>query len=691
MNKLGFYIENTIVPGLREAIREVKPPVMLIHAKDRGLLREIRSSLSPNSTIVGRLFVDQQQQSAWLDSPDPLAAGRGYAEQILAYDFGLATEQVNGRLLFDSWMTLNEALPGPLTFPGGQPDAAWKRRAAAYDDFQIAFRERLRREGIEAVAFNFAAGNFSRPQDYLDWFPKTLATYIFLGFHEYGWPGLRPSAVNASAALQYRTCMEGIRQRYGDRHRAIVTEAGLARMYKYPQGPAGDVGWLYPPDPISQESYWESLGWYNDEMGQDGYAVGCCLFQVGHSGLWTTFRHLGEDNNQQPITIIPRIAALNQAPPPPPPPPPPPTVDLATLQRRIRELIAALEAAARQLSDYVTQVTRLQSDLSGLAGTATQAAALPQILERLQTRLTRLGAQVNALETSGQIDAARAAALRQRIADLSARLAALRPAVEQAAQLDAQVRQAQSQMPPLADGLAVAKRLQPQVNTQLAEARRLSVQAGIPPTVREPDSLEDVRDTLPAQPEGPRAVSPEPSVPSAAVEDQPDAYLPVPPPIGAGAGYPTRPLESIVQIIVHHTNTRSDASPERLAEIDIRRGQPGIRYHFVVDGSGTSYWTQPLEAVLPQTGVDAVNRTGVAVALAGNFTNSVPDAAQLQGAAEVIAWLISRLGISPENVLGRSEVEPSVLSPGAQWLQGATFKVTLMEMVNAILVKSYRS
>ena len=157
------------------------------------------------------MLVEQQQQTAWLDSADPAAAGRAFAEQILSYDFGLATEKVNGRLLFDAWMSLNEALPGPQTFPSGEPDATWKRRAAAYDSFQLAFRERLIREGIEAVAFNFAAGNFSRPQDYLDWFPKTLAAYIYLGFHEYGWPGLQPSAVNPSAALEYRTCMAGIR------------------------------------------------------------------------------------------------------------------------------------------------------------------------------------------------------------------------------------------------------------------------------------------------------------------------------------------------------------------------------------------------------------------------------------------------------------------------------------------------
>ena len=100
-----------------------------------------------------------------------------------------------------------------------------------------------------------------------------------------------------------------------------------------------------------------------------------------------------------------------------------------------------------------------------------------------------------------------------------------------------------------------------------------------------------------------------------------------------------------------------------------------------MDGDGVSYWTQPLEAVLPQTQVESVNLTGVAVALAGNFSKTVPSDAQLQEAAEVIAWLLYELNLPAERVVGRSEVEPGVVSPGAQWLQGAVFKDDLMARV----------
>ena len=46
---------------------------------------------------------------------------------------------------------------------------------------------------MEAVAFNFGAGNFGdgRPLSRLI-FHDTLPAYTYLGFHEYGWPTMYP-------------------------------------------------------------------------------------------------------------------------------------------------------------------------------------------------------------------------------------------------------------------------------------------------------------------------------------------------------------------------------------------------------------------------------------------------------------------------------------------------------------------
>ncbi|MCS6844163.1 MAG: N-acetylmuramoyl-L-alanine amidase [Caldilineales bacterium] len=669
MNKLGFYIENTTVPFLRDALRQVKPPVILIHAGDRGLLRDIRRELSPDSFVVGRIFVDLREQVAWLDDQDPEARGRAFADRIINFDFGLASERgANGRLLIDAWMSLNETLPGPASASG--TDATFRRRAAALDRFQVAFWERLRSAGLEAVAFNFAAGNFTQPEHYLDWFPRTLETHKYLGFHEYGWPKLMEDPAKGwfSSALHYRRVMQGIRARYGNRHVAIITEAGLARMYKFPQSEAGDVGWLYPGDTISEEDYWQSLSWYNSEMVKDDFVLGACLFQVGHSGRWETFRHLGVDNQQRPILLMNRIASLNVAPPPPPPPPAPPTpppppppapeVDLVALQRRTADLVGRLEAALASTTALLNQMSRLRQSLDVMAPTAAQTANLPQEVDQLLARLDRMEAEVNRIEATGRANRDAIALARQRLAALRGQLNSLKPTAQQAAAFSASLGQARRTFDTLNQSTPQNQALQRQLETLVAEGRRLAEQVGPPP----------------AQPNSPvvRVVGP-------AAED------------GRGPGplstarFPTRPVEGIRHIVVHHTLTRNDVTPERLIEMQTRRGQPGVRFHYLVAHDGQVTQLQPLEALLPQTNSAAVNETGVAVALAGNFSQAIPNDAQLDGAARLVAWLLYSLKLGPEAVIGRSEVDAGVVSPGAQWLQGAVFKEMLLDRVAALL------
>lgn len=324
MNKLGFYIQNT--QGTHDHISNIQPPVILMHAWDQGLLEEIRRFRARNTFVVGRMEyigqgadkrgIDQTLVNTWLDGPDPAARGRELAEHILADNFQLAQRKGdNGRLLVDAWMSLNECIPGPTSgaYNGNASDRAQiEGRLRAYDKFQAAFRARLMQHGIEAVAFNFGAGNFGTAAHYLDFFPETLASYTYLGFHEYGWPAMRPdrAAGVLSSAGSYRPIVQGIRQQTGRAYKAIITEAGLARMFKHSTDGAGDVGWLYPQDTIDQEEYWRSLDWYNDYLVQDDFALGACLFQVGVGAGWQTFRHFGPDTQSRPIQILERVRQL---------------------------------------------------------------------------------------------------------------------------------------------------------------------------------------------------------------------------------------------------------------------------------------------------------------------------------------------------------------------------------------------
>ncbi len=433
MNKLGFYIEVSTVEFLREALSEVKPPVILFHRGDRGLLQEIRRGLSPESFIIGRWPLDTSAQDAMLDSSDPAAAGRQLADQILNYDFGYATERVNGRLLIDAWMSLNESLRGPASFPNYQVDALFRRRAEALDKFQEAFRQQLQTRELEAVAFNFGAGNYTRPEHYLDWFPRTLQSHVYLGFHEYGWPTLYPQAGSESGALLYRPVLEAIRTRYNRPLKAVMTEAGLARMYKY-RGASDDVGWLYPGDSIPQDQYWESLKWYNTELCRDDYVVGACLYEVGHGGgRWITFRHLGKDNNLQPITIMSRLARLRDEETLP-------VDEKPALRQRVAAAETQLTPINAQLRQAASQVARVSTPLAGIPPAVAEAVQLQAQVEHLKARVRQVQARL-----SGQADPR----LVQQAADLLTQLTDLHTRLQPVAALAATAAQSQSDLAPL--------------------------------------------------------------------------------------------------------------------------------------------------------------------------------------------------------------------------------------------------
>ncbi len=665
MNKLGFYIENTTVPFLREALREVKPPTILIHAGDRGLLQEIRRDLSPDSFVVGRMFVPLSEQEAWLNDPDPAGRGRTFADQILNYDMGLATERGgNGRLLIDAWMVLNEALRGPASFPDGRPDAETLRRAEALDRLQLAFHERLAERGIEAVAFNFGAGNFTHPDHYLNLFPRTLDSYTYLGFHEYGWPTLTPNAGSSTAALLYRRCMEGIRNRYGGRHRAIITEAGLARMYKYPADGAGDVGWLYPADSIPEEQYWDSLRWYNGEMLKDGYTLGACMFSVGHSGRWETFRVLGNDNAGRPILLMSRIATLGAsapmpaptpAPVPAPTPEPKPKPEPATplppsapapdpaLGKRLADVVTYLKLTVQQIEQWESLHAQIAAQIAALQDAlhegpdAFQLKVLQQQLDHLQALLTGYAANPNAITYPPDL-----AALKWRVSRLRRQAEQIDREIEKAAGLRAECDALAADFAALDASYKTIPALRQRAEQMLAEAQTLGTK--LSPPARTP--YHDARA-------------------GGATEN--------------GQDFAARDAADIHWIIIHHAPEVGVEDVEQPARTGGIAESVAALYHFYIAADGATYQTQDLTALIEHIGLHGVDVASIAVALAGQFDADTPSAAQMDALADLAGWLMAHYGLGADAILGASEVKPGATSPGAQWLQGYQYKLALLD------------
>lgn len=282
-HKYGFHVNRT-GDDVMDAIRRLKPKVIKTLEHNIDFWKKVRE-FHPDVFLIGRDFVPQDEQSKFVN--DPKGIGRAYADKVLGLEANRT--HFNGRPLFNAWESYNEVMPGHV----GDDQ---KRK---YDEFQVAFGEKLRAGGFEPIAMNFATGNM-RGSDFLDHFAGTLETYKYLGFHEYDWPDMwrlhkenieQKGEEGMWLCLRYRRTMdlEGVRAKYGNKHTVIITETGMT------QGVSGgeDVGPWHESHPVPEDQYWRSLLWYNHELMRDDYVMAACLFVVGAVSPWHSFEHLG--------------------------------------------------------------------------------------------------------------------------------------------------------------------------------------------------------------------------------------------------------------------------------------------------------------------------------------------------------------------------------------------------------------
>jgi hypothetical protein len=333
-HKYGFHCNRTGFDIL-DAFQRIKPAVVKVLDPNIDFLTRLRTA-HPKVFIIGRIVVPLHEQERF--ALDPVGEGRAFADRLLRMEASNTAFQ--GRPLLDAWESYNEI------FPESAPADSMRK----YDDFQVAFGQKIKAAGFEPVGMNFATGNMLG-HHFLTYFPGTLETYTYLGFHEYDWPTMwrlheenirEKNEGGMWLTLRYRRVMADVRRVYGRKHTAIITECGMT------QGVVGrdDIGWLAEPV-VSEDSYWQSLMWYNSEIMKDDYVKAALLFVVGAAGgwpKWESFEHLGG--------IIDRLeefqrSAPTPVSPTPEPPNPTPEPPKATLQATL-----LAEAARRQVIQF---------------------------------------------------------------------------------------------------------------------------------------------------------------------------------------------------------------------------------------------------------------------------------------------------------------------------------------------------
>jgi len=144
----------------------------------------------------------------------------------------------------------------------------------------------------------------------------------------------------------------------------------------------------------------------------------------------------------------------------------------------------------------------------------------------------------------------------------------------------------------------------------------------------------------------------------------------------ANKRYASRDVGTIQYVIVNHSAVPPTVTATQVAQFHVKNmNWPGIGYHFYIDDQGIIYQTNHLSTISYHAGnYDSVS---VGICVAGNFTKTIPTAAQLKSTAHLAAWLLDELRLPVEAVRGKKEFIDTQ-SPGLQWLEGHKWKNLLL-------------
>lgn len=147
--------------------------------------------------------------------------------------------------------------------------------------------------------------------------------------------------------------------------------------------------------------------------------------------------------------------------------------------------------------------------------------------------------------------------------------------------------------------------------------------------------------------------------------------------------YPTRRLQAITHICIHHSAVAGTVPVEHVAQYHVEnQGWPGIGYHYYVKPDGTIYQTQRLETM--SWHVSHNNDYTVGICVSGDFTYVPPPQIQIDAASYLTAWLMQELKIPEKNILGHKEFPSNDTScPGETWLKRMIWKNMLLDSVRA--------
>lgn len=99
-----------------------------------------------------------------------------------------------------------------------------------------------------------------------------------------------------------------------------------------------------------------------------------------------------------------------------------------------------------------------------------------------------------------------------------------------------------------------------------------------------------------------------------------------------------RPLSQVEYLVIHHTVTSADATPDDIALLHKARGWGGIGYHFVITKDGTVYYVGDIGTA--RANVADMNEKVIGITMVGDFTQYDPTDTQIKSAHYLCKYFI---------------------------------------------------
>lgn len=127
-----------------------------------------------------------------------------------------------------------------------------------------------------------------------------------------------------------------------------------------------------------------------------------------------------------------------------------------------------------------------------------------------------------------------------------------------------------------------------------------------------------------------------------------------------------RKTTEVKYVVIHHSVTTHDATPDDVALLHKARGWLGIGYHFVITKDGVVYYVGDVGTA--RANVLDLNEQVIGICLIGDFTKFLPSAYQVHSAHLLTKWFLEQKQVWPnlKLLVGHKDLTPTAC-PGSNW------------------------